>query len=96
MRSSLTYVMEAPYGGTSTTVDDHRPLLEAGGFTVPSYTDTTDWRRRLTAISAGLAAAEEIAVETGEEIATVRAGIGEARRTIDDMTRRVLVLADRD
>jgi SAM-dependent methyltransferase len=83
--------------GRPPQVDDHRPLLEAAGFTVRSYTDTTDWRHRMTAISAGLAAAaEEIAEETGEEIATVRAGIGEARRTIEDMTRRVLILADRD
>jgi SAM-dependent methyltransferase len=83
--------------GRPPQVDDHRPLLEAAGFTVRSYTDTTDWRRRMTAVSAGLvAAAEEIAEETGEEIATVRAGIGEAVAQLNDVTRRVLIVADRD
>jgi SAM-dependent methyltransferase len=83
--------------GRPPQVDDHRPFLAAAGFTVLSYEDTVDWRGRMTAISAGLAAAaEEIAEETGEPIAAVRAGMEQARRSVDDMIRRVLILAVRD
>jgi SAM-dependent methyltransferase len=82
--------------GRPAQVDDHRPLLEAAGFTVDAYVETDDWRHRVTAVADGLAdAAQEIADETGEDVSEVRAGIDEARRSIDDMTRRVLILAER-
>jgi hypothetical protein len=69
----------------------------AAGFTVGSYTNTDDWRRRITAVTDGLAdAADEIADETGQQLTEVRADIEQARRTVDDMTRRVLILARRN
>jgi ubiquinone/menaquinone biosynthesis C-methylase UbiE len=83
--------------GRPPQVDDHRSLLTAAGFTVHTYTETDDWRHRLTAVTDGLAeAVQEIADETGEDVSEVRAAIREARRTVDDMIRRVLILAERD
>ncbi len=82
--------------GRPPQTDDHRPLLEATGFTVLSYADTADWRHRVTAVSDGLIeAAEEIAAESGAQASEVRAGSEEMRRTIDDMIRRVLIVAER-
>lgn len=82
--------------GRPPQVDDHRPLLEAAGFTLLTYAETVEWRQRLTAIYEGLTrAAEEIAEETGEPASRVREGIAEAGRTIDAMSRRVLIVAQR-
>lgn len=82
--------------GRPPQVDDHRPLLSDNGFVVHTYEETADWRHRLTAISDALVeCSAEIAAETGEDVAVVRAGTEEMRRTIDDMIRRVLIVAER-
>ena len=82
--------------GRPPQVDDHRPLLEENGFSVRSYVETEDWYQRLTAVCDGLLKnVEEIAEESGEDVAEIRAGTEEMRRTIDDMIRRVLIIADR-
>ena len=81
--------------GRPPQVDDHRPLLEAAGFTMLSYADTDDWRRRITEVGERLIeAAEEFAAEAGEDVATVRAGLVEMQRTTDAMIRRVLIVAE--
>lgn len=83
--------------GRPPQVGDHRPLLEAAGFTVLSYRDTDDWRHRLTAvIDALIDASGEIAAESGEKASTLRASNEEMRRTVDDMLRRVLIVAERN
>lgn len=82
--------------GRPPQVDDHRPLLADNGFLVHTYADTVDWRHRLTAVAdALLDSAAEIAEQTGEDAAVVRAGTEQMRRTIDDMIRRVLIVAER-
>lgn len=76
---------------------DHRSVLAAVGFTVSSYTETHDWRHRITAISDRLLdAVEEIAAETGEQESAVRAGHEQMRRTVDHIIRRVLIVAERN
>ena len=82
--------------GRPPQVDDHRPLFDAAGFDIVSYVDTDDWRHRATAIGDGLlAAADEIAAETGDDAGAVRTQLAQMRRTVDDMTRRVLLIAQR-
>jgi SAM-dependent methyltransferase len=82
--------------GRPPQVDDHRPLLAEQGFVVHTYAETVDWRHRVTAIGDALVEhAAEIAAEIGEDAAVVRAGTEETRRTIDDMTRRVFIVAER-
>ena len=54
--------------GRPSQVDDHRPLLEAAGFVVRSYTETDRWRDREERTTQGLlAAVEELAAETGDD-----------------------------
>jgi len=61
-----------------------------------SYVDTDDWRHRVAAIGDGLlAAADEIAAETGDDAGAVRTQLAQMRRTVDDMIRRVLLIAQR-
>jgi len=82
--------------GRPPQVDDHRPLLADHGFVVHTYAETVDWRHRLTAISDALVeCAAELAAQTGADAAVVRAGTEEMRRTIDDMIRRVFIVAER-
>lgn len=82
--------------GRPPQVDDHRPLLADNGFVVHTYAETVDWRHRVTAVSDALVEhSAEIAAETGEDVAVVRAGTEEMRRTVDDMIRRVFVVAER-
>jgi SAM-dependent methyltransferase len=82
--------------GRPPQVDDHRPLLADKGFVVHTYAETVDWRHRLTAIGDALVErAAEIAAETDADAAVVRARTEEMRRTIDDMIRRVFIVAER-
>jgi ubiquinone/menaquinone biosynthesis C-methylase UbiE len=80
--------------GRPPQVADHRPLLVAAGFDVLAYEETDDWHRRVTAAADGLIQnVEELAAESGEDVAETRAQLEEMRATIDAMSRRVLVVA---
>ena len=77
-------------------VDDHRPLLEAAGFGIKVYDETEDWFGRQSRTGAALlAAAEELAVESAVDVATVRGGLEEMVATFATMLRRVFVVAQR-
>ena len=80
--------------GRPPQVDDHRPLLEAAGFEVLAYDETPDWERRQRQHGdLLLAAAADLAAESGDSVDDVRAGITEMNATVDTMLRRVLVVA---
>lgn len=82
--------------GRPPQVPDHRPLLEQAGFTVRRYDQTVDWRRRVQVYGDTLLArADELAAQTGEEPDEVRASLTEMQATIETMTRRVYVVAER-
>jgi ubiquinone/menaquinone biosynthesis C-methylase UbiE len=75
-------------------LDDHRPALAAAGFEVLAYEETADWRGRMERTTAGLAdAADELAAERGEDAAEIRRFQEEMARGIQNITRRVLVVA---
>jgi ubiquinone/menaquinone biosynthesis C-methylase UbiE len=75
-------------------VEDHRPLLTAAGFDVLTYEATEDWQRRIAETTAGLLEnVEELAAESGDDVAETRAHLEETQATIDAMSRRVLVVA---
>jgi len=76
-------------------VDDHRPVLQAAGFDVLAYEETAEWRRRIIETTAGLLEnVDEIAHESGEPVARLRAELVEMQTTFDAMGRRVLVVAE--
>jgi SAM-dependent methyltransferase len=82
--------------GRPAQVDDHRPLRAEAGLAELSYTVTDDWRHRITPGADGLhAAAADIAAESGEDVSDVRAQLVQMRDSIDAMTRRVLIVAER-
>jgi SAM-dependent methyltransferase len=82
--------------GRPAQVADHRPLLGAAGFDVLSYEETRDWRERQERTGqALLAAAADLAAESGRPAAELRAGIAEMNATVSCMIRRVLVIARR-
>lgn len=82
--------------GRPPQVPDHRPLLEAAGFHVVSYDETTDWQDRQTRIGDGLLArVDELAAATGEDVEELRAGLQQMQATMASMTRRILVVAER-
>jgi ubiquinone/menaquinone biosynthesis C-methylase UbiE len=73
-------------------VADHRPLLEAAGFTMDSYQEPPEWRRQQTALAEGLIAAEvALAKETDEANAAGFAAM--ARGVLADMPARRYVCA---
>jgi SAM-dependent methyltransferase len=75
-------------------VSDHRPILEAAGFEVIEYEETDRWLQRQRAVDAGLlAAVDELAAESGSDVAEVREGILDMQRTEDHMLRRIFVVA---
>ena len=77
-------------------VADHRPLLEAAGFALLQYTETDSWRERQTRIDLLLLdAVDELAAEDGSDPDEVRQGLLEMHRTLDHMTRRVMIVAER-
>jgi len=77
-------------------VDDHRPLLLEAGFRVDGYDETPRWlenHRTLDALL--LECVDELAEESGEDPADVRADIEEMSATVDTMLRRVLIVAEK-
>jgi hypothetical protein len=67
--------------GRPPQVNDHRPLLSDSGFEVLAYDETDDWQRRLAETAAGLMEnVEELAAESGVDVAGLRASIEEMRR----------------
>jgi hypothetical protein len=80
--------------GRPPQVPDHRPHLIGAGFDVLAYEETDDWRRRLSDTTAGLLQnVEELAAESGKDIAKTRAELVEMQATIAAMRRRILVVA---
>lgn len=80
--------------GRPPQVDDHRPLLLGAGFLVRAYDETDSWFERHARVDAGLlAAVEELAGESGEDVESVRAGIEEMHANLATMLRRVFVVA---
>lgn len=81
--------------GRPPQVSDHRPLLEEAGFRVNAYADTRDWLGRQTRIDELLLqAVDELAAESGESPAEVRASIEEMHATLECISRRVMILAE--
>jgi len=82
--------------GRPPQVEDHRPLLQAAGFDVKAYDETDDWFGRQSRTAARLlAAAEELAAESGADVAIVRNGLQEMVATFATMLRRVFVVAEK-
>lgn len=82
--------------GRPAQVADHRPLLDQAGFDVLAYEETQAWRvRQQQTGEALLAAAGELAAESGGQAAQTRARIAEMNATLACVTRRVLVIAQR-
>jgi cyclopropane fatty-acyl-phospholipid synthase-like methyltransferase len=82
--------------GRPAQVTDHRPLLDQAGFDVLSYEETHAWRdRQQRTGQALLAAAAELAAESGGTAAQQRARITEMNANLATITRRVLVTAQR-
>jgi cyclopropane fatty-acyl-phospholipid synthase-like methyltransferase len=82
--------------GRPAQVTDHRPLLDQAGFDVLCYEETPAWRdRQQRTGQALLAAAAELAAESGRLAAQQRARITEMNATLATIIRRVLVIARR-
>jgi hypothetical protein len=82
--------------GRPAQVTDHQPLLDQAGFDVLGYEETHAWRDRQQRTSqALLAAAAELAAESGSTAAQQRARITEMNANMATITRRVLVTAER-
>lgn len=82
--------------GRPPQVEDHRPLLNAGGFEVKVYEETEDWLGRQSRVAARLLeAAEELAAESGSDVITIRTDLQEMVATFATMLRRVFVVAQR-
>ena len=80
--------------GRPPQVEDHRPLLTAVGFDVLAYEATEDWKGRIAETTAGLLEnVEELAAESGDDLAETRVHLEEMQATIDAMSRRILVVA---
>jgi SAM-dependent methyltransferase len=80
--------------GRPPQVDDHRPLLEAAGLGVHLYEETEDWLGRQSRVVAGLlAAADELAAESGDSVEELRDGLEDMRATFANMRRRVFISA---
>ncbi len=82
--------------GRPPQVADHRPILEKAGFEVRSYDETSTWRQRQTRVcELLLMAINELAAESGSDPSRIRSGVDEMRATLDCMSRRVLIVAER-
>jgi ubiquinone/menaquinone biosynthesis C-methylase UbiE len=82
--------------GRPAQVADHRPLLAQAGFEVVGYEETEAWRDRQERTGqALLAAAAELAAESGGTAAQCRARISEMNASLASVIRRVLVIAQR-
>jgi ubiquinone/menaquinone biosynthesis C-methylase UbiE len=81
--------------GRPPQVSDHRPLLQEAGFRVSAYEDTKDWLERQTQIHELLLhAVDELAIESGDSPAEVRASLQQTHATLECMSRRVMVVAE--
>jgi hypothetical protein len=70
--------------------------LVAAGFLVQTYDETEGWFERHSRVDAGLlAAVEELAAESGEDVGAVRANIEEMHANLATMLRRVFVVAQK-
>jgi SAM-dependent methyltransferase len=82
--------------GRPAQVADHRPLLDQAGFDVLGYEETPAWRdRQQRTGEALLAAAAELAAESGSTAAQQQARITEMNANLAATARRVLVIARR-
>jgi SAM-dependent methyltransferase len=82
--------------GRPDQVTDHRPLLDQAGFDVLGYEETPAWRDRQQGTGqALLAAAPELAAESGGTATQQQARITEMNATLASIIRRVLVIAQR-
>jgi len=80
--------------GRPPQVDDHRPLLSTAGFEVNAYEETEDWLERQQRMSHRLlAASEELAAETAEEVEDIRIRLTDMISTFSAMSRRFLLVA---
>jgi hypothetical protein len=85
-----------PPVGRPAQVGDHRPLLDQVGFDIVGYHETGAWRDRQERTGqALLAAAADLAAESGGTAVQRRASIAEMNATLATITRRVLVIARR-
>jgi SAM-dependent methyltransferase len=83
--------------GRPPQVPDHRPILEEAGFEILAYDETSAWLQRQTRIcELMLLAIDELAAETGSDPAQVRQGVEETKARLACMTRRVLIVAQRN
>jgi len=77
-------------------IADHRPLAEDAGFTVLAYEETQDWRRRCVVFAEFLLErAEGLAAEDAVPVEEMRSALGDMRASIECMTRRFLMVAER-
>lgn len=77
-------------------VDDHRPLAEEAGLEVLVYEETDDWYRRCSSFADFLLEhADEVAAEAGTPVEEVRPALHDMRDSIDLMTRRFLMIAEK-
>lgn len=75
-------------------VPDDRPLAQAAGLVVESYSETVNWRERCFAYADYLRAhADDLAAEGPESVEQIRAGIDEMRSTMECMERRFELVA---
>ena len=82
--------------GRPAQVSDHQPLLKEAGFRILAYEETEDWHHRLKATGdALLAAAGELAAESGGDPGAVEAEVREMTETLAFISRRVFVVAER-
>lgn len=84
-----------PYGRPP-QLSDHRPVIEAAGFSVLTYAETDQWRERQYRTNVlMIESVEELAAEDGRDPAELLAGLQEMLATNDCMSRRVYVVAER-
>ena len=77
-------------------VADHRPLVETAGLTVLGYDETVEWRHRCVAFADYLLGhAAEAAEEAGVTEAEMRSALDDLRASLDCMSRRFLLVAER-
>lgn len=75
-------------------VGDHRPLLEAAGFDVLRYEETTDWARRQRETTAGLlASVPALAAAWGVTEDEARTSLEEMDSTMEHHLRRFIAVA---
>jgi SAM-dependent methyltransferase len=81
--------------GRPPQVADHRPILASGGFEVLVYDETEDWLARQKQTTAALlAAADELAAETGDDPEETRRQLEEMDANAQSMSRRIFVVAE--